>query len=80
MFSIDGKKVIMGEQWVHIGSREQTGPFSDALLDPEDGLYWDSFPVLYNVDGGDVYDMDNKLFYDFYDIDPIDCVDYCITD
>jgi hypothetical protein len=24
--------------------------------------------------------MDNKLFYDFYDIDPVDVVDYCVSD
>ena len=70
----------MGEQWVHIGFRERSGPSADAIYDPEDKLYWDSFPVLYNVDGGDTYDMDNKLFYDFYDIDPMDCADYCVTD
>ena len=80
MFSIDGKIVVMGEQWVHIGSRYQEGAFSDALKDPEDGLYWDSFPVLYNVDSADTYDMDNKLFYDFYDIDPVDVCDYCVSD
>ena len=70
----------MGEQWVHIGNRYKTGAFEDAIYDQDDGLYWDSFPVLHNVDSGDIYDMDNKLFYDFYEIDPIDCCDHCVTD
>ena len=70
----------MGEQWVHIGARHKTGAFEDAVYDQEDKLYWDSFPVLHNVDGGDIYDLDNKLFYEFYDIDPLDVVDFTTTD
>lgn len=80
MFEIDNKKVIMGEQWVHIGFRERSGPSADAIYDEEDKLYWDSFPVLYNVDGGDIYDLDSKLFYEFYDIDPVDVVNFTVSD
>ena len=85
VFLFSGKYLQMGEIWVHIGVSKATfqsneSTYGDFCLDDEDGLYWDSYPILVDVLTGYLHDEDSAIFWEFYDLNQSLAVSISVTD